>query len=166
MSNWTYIRLITTTLNYQNHISEYCIGSAIIYFLFRFLTFPWYSIFLCPCSVYFHITDVRLKYYWTCSCSLVCNSSVCLCGRVMLASAELHWDSSGFATALPLLLQALALSRQHNLQSLTSETLLHLAFTQVHKHKRLIDMRINWSVFKYTCVFVVSKIWRKSAIVH
>ncbi|RXN15659.1 anaphase-promoting complex subunit 5 isoform X1 [Labeo rohita] len=51
--------------------------------------------------------------------------------RVMLASAELHWDSSGFATALPLLLQALALSRQHNLQSLTSETLLHLAFTQL-----------------------------------
>uniref|UniRef100_A0A672TEB3 Anaphase-promoting complex subunit 5-like n=2 Tax=Sinocyclocheilus grahami TaxID=75366 RepID=A0A672TEB3_SINGR len=51
--------------------------------------------------------------------------------RVMLASAELHWDSSGFATALPLLLQALSLSRQHNLQSLTSETLLHLAFTQL-----------------------------------
>ncbi|XP_073675898.1 anaphase-promoting complex subunit 5-like [Garra rufa] len=60
-----------------------------------------------------------------------CNSSVCLCGRVMLASAELHWDSSDFASALPLLLQALALSRQHNLQSLTSETLLHLAFTQL-----------------------------------
>ncbi|TRY65613.1 hypothetical protein DNTS_015216 [Danionella cerebrum] len=52
--------------------------------------------------------------------------------RVMLASAELHWDSgSGFATALPLLLKALALSRQNNLQSLTSETLLHLAFTQL-----------------------------------
>ncbi|XP_016424690.1 anaphase-promoting complex subunit 5 [Sinocyclocheilus rhinocerous] len=51
--------------------------------------------------------------------------------RVMLASAELHWDSSGFATALPLLLQALSLSRQHNLQRLTSETLLHLAFTQL-----------------------------------
>ncbi|ROL49079.1 Anaphase-promoting complex subunit 5 [Anabarilius grahami] len=51
--------------------------------------------------------------------------------RVMLASAELHWDSSGFASALPLLLQALALSRQHNLQSLTSETVLHLAFTQL-----------------------------------
>ncbi|XP_057213337.1 anaphase-promoting complex subunit 5 [Triplophysa rosa] len=51
--------------------------------------------------------------------------------RVMLASAELHWDSSGFATALPLLLQALALSRQHNLQNLASETVLHLAFTQL-----------------------------------
>uniref|UniRef100_A0A671Q0X2 Anaphase-promoting complex subunit 5 n=1 Tax=Sinocyclocheilus anshuiensis TaxID=1608454 RepID=A0A671Q0X2_9TELE len=52
--------------------------------------------------------------------------------RMMLASAELHWDSAtGFATAVPLLLQALALSRQHNLQSLTSETLLHLAFTQL-----------------------------------
>ncbi|XP_036434015.1 anaphase-promoting complex subunit 5 [Colossoma macropomum] len=51
--------------------------------------------------------------------------------RVMLATAELHWDSSGFATALPLLLQALALARQHNLQSLESETVLHLAFTQL-----------------------------------
>ncbi|XP_007247211.3 anaphase-promoting complex subunit 5 isoform X1 [Astyanax mexicanus] len=51
--------------------------------------------------------------------------------RVMLATAELHWDSSGFATALPLLLQALALARQHNLQSLESETILHLAFTQL-----------------------------------
>ncbi|XP_051949650.1 anaphase-promoting complex subunit 5-like [Xyrauchen texanus] len=51
--------------------------------------------------------------------------------RVMLASAELHWDSSGFATALPLLLQALALSRQHNLQSMASEAVLHLAFTQL-----------------------------------
>lgn len=65
----------------------------------------------------------------------VLNSSVCLCGRVMLASAELHWDSSGFASGLPLLLQALALSRQHNLQSLTSETVLHLAFTQVHQQE-------------------------------
>ncbi|XP_072537275.1 anaphase-promoting complex subunit 5 [Salminus brasiliensis] len=51
--------------------------------------------------------------------------------RVMLATAELHWDSSGFSTALPLLLQALALARQHNLQSLESETVLHLAFTQL-----------------------------------
>ncbi|XP_051509394.1 anaphase-promoting complex subunit 5-like [Myxocyprinus asiaticus] len=51
--------------------------------------------------------------------------------RVMLASAELHWDSSGFATALPLLLQALALSRQHNLQRMASEVVLHLAFTQL-----------------------------------
>uniref|UniRef100_A0AAR2M5J7 Anaphase-promoting complex subunit 5 n=1 Tax=Pygocentrus nattereri TaxID=42514 RepID=A0AAR2M5J7_PYGNA len=51
--------------------------------------------------------------------------------RVMLATADLHWDSSGFATALPLLLQALALARQHNLQSLESETVLHLAFTQL-----------------------------------
>ncbi len=30
MSNWTYIRVITTTLNDQNHISENCIGSAIL----------------------------------------------------------------------------------------------------------------------------------------
>lgn len=49
----------------------------------------------------------------------------------MLSTAELHWESSGFSTALPLLLQALALARQHHLQSLASETILHLAFTQV-----------------------------------
>uniref|UniRef100_A0A6Q2XM82 Anaphase-promoting complex subunit 5 n=1 Tax=Esox lucius TaxID=8010 RepID=A0A6Q2XM82_ESOLU len=51
--------------------------------------------------------------------------------RVMLATAELHWESSGFATALPLLLQALSLARQHHLQALASETILHLAFTQL-----------------------------------
>ncbi|KAI1900741.1 hypothetical protein AGOR_G00053010 [Albula goreensis] len=51
--------------------------------------------------------------------------------RVMLSTAELHWESSGFATALPLLLQALALARQHHLQSLASETILHLAYTQL-----------------------------------
>uniref|UniRef100_A0A3B4T241 Anaphase-promoting complex subunit 5 n=1 Tax=Seriola dumerili TaxID=41447 RepID=A0A3B4T241_SERDU len=51
--------------------------------------------------------------------------------RVMLSTAELHWESSGFSTALPLLLQALALARQHHLQSLASETILHLAFTQL-----------------------------------
>lgn len=49
----------------------------------------------------------------------------------MLVTAELHWESSGFATALPLLLQALALARQHHLQAMASETILHLAFTQV-----------------------------------
>ncbi|CAN9513509.1 unnamed protein product [Ophioblennius macclurei] len=51
--------------------------------------------------------------------------------RVMLSTAELHWESSGFSTALPLLLQALALARQHHLQALASETILHLAFTQL-----------------------------------
>ncbi|XP_062855540.1 anaphase-promoting complex subunit 5 [Trichomycterus rosablanca] len=51
--------------------------------------------------------------------------------RVMLATAELHWDSSGFSAALPLLLKALALTRQHNLQRLESKTVLHLAYTQL-----------------------------------
>ncbi|XP_029999933.1 anaphase-promoting complex subunit 5 [Sphaeramia orbicularis] len=51
--------------------------------------------------------------------------------RVMLSTAELHWESSGFFTALPLLLQALALARQHHLQCLASEAMLHLAFTQL-----------------------------------
>lgn len=50
---------------------------------------------------------------------------------MLLATAQLHWESSGFSTALPLLLQASALSRQHHLQSLASEAVLHLAFTQV-----------------------------------
>ncbi|XP_037536636.1 anaphase-promoting complex subunit 5 [Nematolebias whitei] len=51
--------------------------------------------------------------------------------RVMLSTAELHWESSGFSTALPILLQALTLARQHHLQSLVSESILHLAFTQL-----------------------------------
>ncbi|XP_077570870.1 anaphase-promoting complex subunit 5 isoform X2 [Stigmatopora nigra] len=51
--------------------------------------------------------------------------------RVMLCTAELHWESHGFSTALPLLFQALALARQHHLQALASETLLHLTFTQL-----------------------------------
>uniref|UniRef100_A0A3Q3AIV7 Anaphase-promoting complex subunit 5 n=1 Tax=Kryptolebias marmoratus TaxID=37003 RepID=A0A3Q3AIV7_KRYMA len=51
--------------------------------------------------------------------------------RVMLSTSELHWESSGFSTALPLLLQALTLARQHHLQSLVSESILHLAFTQL-----------------------------------
>ncbi|CAL9708609.1 unnamed protein product [Knipowitschia caucasica] len=62
-----------------------------------------------------------------------CDKTKCteLTIRVMLSTAELHWESSGFSTALPLLLQALALARQHHLQSLASETILHLAFTQL-----------------------------------
>ncbi|KAF3851011.1 hypothetical protein F7725_012783 [Dissostichus mawsoni] len=60
--------------------------------------------------------------------------------RVMLSTAELHWESCGFSTALPLLLQALALARQHHLQSLASETILHLAFTQpVLAHGSVMD---------------------------
>lgn len=51
--------------------------------------------------------------------------------RVLLVTAQLHWGSSGFSTALPLLLQALALAQQHHLQALASETILHLTFTQV-----------------------------------
>ncbi|XP_028850904.1 anaphase-promoting complex subunit 5 [Denticeps clupeoides] len=51
--------------------------------------------------------------------------------RLLLTTAELHWESCGFATALPLLLQALNLSHTHNLQCLASETILHLAFTQL-----------------------------------
>lgn len=64
---------------------------------------------------------------------VLCEKTKCteLAIRVMLSTAELHWESSGFSTALPFLLQALALARQHHLQSLASETILHLAFTQL-----------------------------------
>ncbi len=33
INNWTYIRVITTTLNDQNHILENCIGSVINFFI-------------------------------------------------------------------------------------------------------------------------------------
>ncbi len=33
MNNWTYIRVITTTLNDQNHILENCIGSVIYFYI-------------------------------------------------------------------------------------------------------------------------------------
>ncbi len=33
MNNWTYISVITTTLNEQNNISENCIGSVIHFFI-------------------------------------------------------------------------------------------------------------------------------------
>lgn len=51
--------------------------------------------------------------------------------RVLLSTAQLHWESSGFSTSLPLLLQALEQARQHHLQALASEAVLHLAFTQL-----------------------------------
>ncbi|XP_028680104.1 anaphase-promoting complex subunit 5 [Erpetoichthys calabaricus] len=51
--------------------------------------------------------------------------------RVMLAIAELYWRSSSHGIVLPLLLQTLALSREHHLQKLASETVLHLAFSQL-----------------------------------
>uniref|UniRef100_A0A8C9R1V3 Anaphase-promoting complex subunit 5 n=1 Tax=Scleropages formosus TaxID=113540 RepID=A0A8C9R1V3_SCLFO len=64
---------------------------------------------------------------------LLCEKTKCteMIIRVMLTTAELHWESSGFSTALPLLLQALVLARQHHLQALASETILHLAFSQL-----------------------------------
>lgn len=51
--------------------------------------------------------------------------------RVMLSLAELHWSSSCHAVALPLLLRALAVSREYHLQYLASECILHLAFSQL-----------------------------------
>ncbi|MBN3285982.1 APC5 protein, partial [Polyodon spathula] len=51
--------------------------------------------------------------------------------RVMLSLAELHWSSCCHAIALPLLLRSLALSREYHLQHLASESILHLAFSQL-----------------------------------
>lgn len=51
--------------------------------------------------------------------------------RVLILEAELFWRSSCHAVAVPLLLKALALSREYHLEPLTSEAILHLAFSQV-----------------------------------
>ncbi|XP_071428363.1 anaphase-promoting complex subunit 5 isoform X1 [Pithys albifrons albifrons] len=51
--------------------------------------------------------------------------------RVLLCIAELYWRASCHTIALPVLLQALALARQHSLQFLASETVLNLAFSQL-----------------------------------
>ncbi|XP_075023828.1 anaphase-promoting complex subunit 5 isoform X1 [Calonectris borealis] len=50
---------------------------------------------------------------------------------VLLSIAELYWRSSCHTIALPVLLQALALSREYSLQYLASETVLNLAFSQL-----------------------------------
>ncbi|XP_075625538.1 anaphase-promoting complex subunit 5 isoform X2 [Balearica regulorum gibbericeps] len=50
---------------------------------------------------------------------------------VLLSVAELYWRSSCHTIALPVLLQALALSREYSLQYLASETVLNLAFSQL-----------------------------------
>ncbi|XP_001364036.1 anaphase-promoting complex subunit 5 isoform X1 [Monodelphis domestica] len=50
---------------------------------------------------------------------------------VLLSVAELYWRSSCHTIALPVLLQALALSREYRLQYLASETVLSLAFSQL-----------------------------------
>ncbi|KAM4709895.1 anaphase-promoting complex subunit 5 isoform 2-T2 [Discoglossus pictus] len=51
--------------------------------------------------------------------------------RVLLSLAELYWRSACHPVALPVLLQALALSREYRLQYLASETVLNLAFSQL-----------------------------------
>lgn len=45
--------------------------------------------------------------------------------------AQLYWRSSSPTIAVPVLLQALALSKEYRLQYLASETVLSLAFAQV-----------------------------------
>nr|XP_056715365.1 anaphase-promoting complex subunit 5 [Euleptes europaea] len=51
--------------------------------------------------------------------------------RVLLSLAKLHLRSLCHTTALPILLQALALSQEYHLQHLASETILNLAFSQL-----------------------------------
>ncbi|KAH0625596.1 hypothetical protein JD844_015178 [Phrynosoma platyrhinos] len=50
---------------------------------------------------------------------------------VLLSIAKLYWRSMRHTTALPVLLQALALAREYRLQYLASETVLCLAFSQL-----------------------------------
>ncbi|XP_053225829.1 anaphase-promoting complex subunit 5 isoform X2 [Podarcis raffonei] len=50
---------------------------------------------------------------------------------VLLSIAELYWRSLCHTIALPVLLQALALSQEYRLQYLASETILNLAFSQL-----------------------------------
>uniref|UniRef100_A0A8C5LMT7 Anaphase-promoting complex subunit 5 n=1 Tax=Leptobrachium leishanense TaxID=445787 RepID=A0A8C5LMT7_9ANUR len=51
--------------------------------------------------------------------------------RALLSLAELYWRSSCHPVALPVLLQALALSREFQLQYMASETMLNLAYAQL-----------------------------------
>nr|XP_012637754.2 anaphase-promoting complex subunit 5 isoform X3 [Microcebus murinus] len=50
---------------------------------------------------------------------------------VLLSVAELYWRSSSPTIAMPVLLHALALSKEYRLQYLASETVLNLAFAQL-----------------------------------
>lgn len=50
---------------------------------------------------------------------------------VLLSVAELYWRSSSPTIAMPVLLEALALSKEYRLQYLASETVLNLAYAQV-----------------------------------
>ncbi|XP_063313054.1 anaphase-promoting complex subunit 5 [Pelobates fuscus] len=62
-------------------------------------------------------------------CQKVKNTEMVI--RVLLCLAELYWRSSCHSVALPVLLQALALSREYQLQYMASETMLNLAFSQL-----------------------------------
>lgn len=68
-------------------------------------------------------------------------------GSVLLSVAELYWRSSSPTIALPVLLQALALSKEYRLQYLASETVLNLAFAQV-----------SWSLCFVLFLFVLAHI--------
>ncbi|CAH2295854.1 anaphase-promoting complex subunit 5 [Pelobates cultripes] len=62
-------------------------------------------------------------------CQKVRNTEMVI--RVLLCLAELYWRSSCHSVALPVLLQALALSREYQLQYMASESMLNLAFSQL-----------------------------------
>lgn len=64
-------------------------------------------------------------------CRIVSSHVFLFVGSVLLSVAELYWRSSSPTIALPVLLQALALSKEYRLQYLASETVLNLAFAQV-----------------------------------
>uniref|UniRef100_A0A8C2UC67 Anaphase-promoting complex subunit 5 n=1 Tax=Coturnix japonica TaxID=93934 RepID=A0A8C2UC67_COTJA len=62
-------------------------------------------------------------------CQEIKNTEIVI--SVLLSVAELYWRSSCHTIALPVLLQALAFSREYSLQYLASETVLNLAFSQL-----------------------------------
>lgn len=75
---------------------------------------------------------------------------------VLLSVAELYWRSSAPTMALPVLLQALALSKEYRLQYLASETVLNLAFSQVSPASFSLHVPVlqDWCFGKDQLLFV------------
>ncbi|XP_036785142.2 anaphase-promoting complex subunit 5 isoform X4 [Manis pentadactyla] len=69
---------------------------------------------------------------------------------VLLSMAQLYWRSSSSTIALPVLLQALALSKEYRLQYLASETVLNLAFAQLWRPPLRTSMKPRTILQKLT----------------
>uniref|UniRef100_A0A2K5N2B1 Anaphase-promoting complex subunit 5 n=1 Tax=Cercocebus atys TaxID=9531 RepID=A0A2K5N2B1_CERAT len=82
---------------------------------------------------------------------------------VLLSVAELYWRSSSPTIALPMLLQALALSKEYRLQYLASETVLNLAFAQVN---HAIALQIGGKAFSLSSSNVMLAVERIRDVVY